>query len=144
MTTVFYVLHRLATIERPAATVEDGAQRMPLSRLGAAVDRRAAALFGKGLRPGDRALIAQGNSVDWIVSALAVMRLRAIAVPINPGATPRERRSTRASSSLGSRSSTPTLPLRTASGSPRSRRRQPRWTRIRPRSPHHPARTTEP
>ena len=90
VTTVFDILHRLATTDRPAGAVEDGAQRLLLSHLGAAVDRRAAALLGKGLRPGDRALIAQGNSVDWIVSAFAVMRLRAIAVPINPGATPRE------------------------------------------------------
>ena len=90
MTTVFDVLRRLAGTGNSAATIEDGAQRLPLSQLGSVVDRRAAALLHWGLRPGDRALIAQGNSTDWIVSTLAVMRLRAIAVPINPRATTRE------------------------------------------------------
>lgn len=90
MTTVFDVLNCLAGAKSTAAAIEDAAQRLPLSELRAVVERRAAALLRRGLRPGDRALIAQGNSVDWIVSTLAVMRLGAIAVPINPGATARE------------------------------------------------------
>jgi acyl-CoA synthetase (AMP-forming)/AMP-acid ligase II len=90
VTTVFDVLDRLAEAESAAAAIEDGTHRLPLSQLRAVVDRLAAGLLARGLRAGDRALIAQGNSIDWIVSALAVMRLGAMAVPINPGATARE------------------------------------------------------
>ena len=76
MTTVFDILHRLATTDHPAGAVEDGAQRLPLSHLGAAVDRRAAALLGKGLRPGDRALIAQGKTLKEARVALGYHSLQ--------------------------------------------------------------------
>jgi crotonobetaine/carnitine-CoA ligase len=63
---------------------------MRLDELFARVLARAASLSAAGIRPRDRVLVCLPNSVDWIVSTLAVMRLGAIAAPIDPAATSRE------------------------------------------------------
>lgn len=90
MTTVFDLLHRRENEPDGGAIIEDGDQRLGIDDLRSAVDRRAATLANEGVQRGDRVLVAQGNSVDWVVSALSVMRLGAIAVPINPNVTERE------------------------------------------------------
>src|SRR5438874_1655231 len=72
------------------ATIEDAVTRVQLGDLANRVDERATALRAAGVRVGDRVLISYPNSVDWVISALAVMRLGAIAAPIDPGATARE------------------------------------------------------
>ena len=55
------------------------------------VEQVAFGLVRKGLRPGDRAIVSLDRSFDMIVSVLAIIRVGAICVPVDP-AYPLERR----------------------------------------------------
>lgn len=54
------------------------------------VSRLTGLLRGRGVGSGDRVIIAMNNSVEWLVSFLAVLGTGAICVPVNPGLRPRE------------------------------------------------------
>lgn len=89
MDSVFDLLQK-STHEGGGPTIEDSDRRLNMLDLAADVRRRAGRLRDLGVRRGDRVLIACANSVEWVISVLAVMRLGAIAAPINPQATARE------------------------------------------------------
>jgi malonyl-CoA/methylmalonyl-CoA synthetase len=72
-------------IERPG--LPSLSYRELLARSGAI----AAALGARGLAPGDRVLVQVDKSVEALFLYLACLRAGLVYVPINPGATPRER-----------------------------------------------------
>jgi crotonobetaine/carnitine-CoA ligase len=87
--TVFDLLRQLAG-QSGGPTIGDSDNLLTPAQLFARINDRAGRLRGAGVERGDRVLVACANSIEWIVSALAVMRLGAIAAPINPQATARE------------------------------------------------------
>ncbi|NKZ08275.1 AMP-binding protein [Actinomadura latina] len=50
----------------------------------------ASVLAGRGVRPGDRVLIALGDGIAWVTAFLAAARLGAVAIPVNPELVPGE------------------------------------------------------
>lgn len=88
--TLTEAFHRAAaaSAERPALEVDGVA----LSH--GELDARAARIGGwlrdKGVRPGDRVVMAGGNSVELVAAYLGVLRAGAIMVPADPGSTPDE------------------------------------------------------
>lgn len=90
MDSVFELLKERTETLKGGPTVEDANRRLGLPELTAEVHRYAGRLQRAGVQAGDRILIARTNSVDWVISTLAVMRLGAIAALINPQATARE------------------------------------------------------
>lgn len=69
------------------AFVEAAGRSHTWAQLDAEVDRIASGLSGAGLVAGQRALIALGNRLEFIVSYFAILRLQAVAVPVNPTST---------------------------------------------------------
>lgn len=59
-------------------------QRLTFSQLNTMVNQLANGLIQLGIRPGDRVIIALGNCPEFIISYYALMRMRAVVVPINP------------------------------------------------------------
>lgn len=60
-----------------------GDRRLSYRQLGEEVDRLAAGLVERGIRPGDRVALLLGNRVEFVTSLYAVARLGAIAVPLS-------------------------------------------------------------
>ncbi|KJS18281.1 MAG: O-succinylbenzoate--CoA ligase [Peptococcaceae bacterium BRH_c4b] len=58
-------------------------QRLTYAQLNAMVNQLANGLLKLGIKPGDRVLIALSNCPEFIVSYFAIMRIRAVVVPIN-------------------------------------------------------------
>ncbi len=87
------LLSRLARHgERPALTFYQGKNRQsPLgyASLKGRVDALASALFGQfGVKPGDRVALLAPNRLEVPVLTLALLRLGAVVVPLNPGSAP--------------------------------------------------------
>ncbi|HMG46200.1 MAG TPA: AMP-binding protein [Allosphingosinicella sp.] len=70
--------------------VEDGAVKLRYDALDAAVTGWAAALAGRGARPGDRIVVQAEKSVDGALVYLASLRAGLVYVPLNPAYTPAE------------------------------------------------------
>jgi D-alanine--poly(phosphoribitol) ligase subunit 1 len=73
--------HAVTTPERPA--VKDLSRSLTYAQLLAEVDAVAAGLEAAGVGAGDRVALHMSNSADFAVAALAVMRVRAIFVPLS-------------------------------------------------------------
>jgi len=58
-------------------------ERWTFARLGEEVDRAARGLMALGIAPGDKVALWMLNRPEWIVAALAVMKIGAVLVPIN-------------------------------------------------------------
>lgn len=85
--------HRLAEIGRLApgqeAMVYEN-QRITYAQLNQQVSQLANGLINMGLQPGDRIVIALQNCPEFVVAYHAVLRMKGIVVPINPGYTSME------------------------------------------------------
>lgn len=64
------------------ALVCDG-ERISYCQLGHRVDRVAANLSARGVRPGERVAVLVGNSFEFVFSVLGALRLGAVVVPLN-------------------------------------------------------------
>jgi acetyl-CoA synthetase len=76
-----------ARADRPALWIveEDGSQaRTTFREMSARTDRVANWLRGHGVRAGDRVLVMLGNQTEQWETALALMKLRAVAIPATP------------------------------------------------------------
>ncbi len=69
------------------AFVEAAGRSLTWAELDSEVDRVASGLSAAGLVAGQRALVALGNRLEFVVSYFAVLRLQAVAVPVNPTST---------------------------------------------------------
>lgn len=79
--------------ERPGAVAlaaEGPGDRLTYAELGAAVERAAGGLAGRGVGRGDRVAFLAGNRPELAVAYLAAFRLGAVAVPVNLAYRPRE------------------------------------------------------
>lgn len=65
-------------------------QRLTYSQLNNMVNQLANGLIQLGIRPGDRVIIALGNCPEFIISYYALVRMRAVVVPVNPQYTSNE------------------------------------------------------
>jgi len=66
------------------AVVDDGGETLTYAAVAAAVEDVARRLAGAGVGPGDRVALLAGNAPLAVTGLLAVTRLGAIAVPLNP------------------------------------------------------------
>ncbi len=66
---------------------EDARQRLSYGDLNRTTANLAARLQSRGVGVGDRVAIVLSNSVEWVISCLATIRIGAIAVPISAEAT---------------------------------------------------------
>ena len=66
----------------------DGDRRLTYAALGVAVETAAAALRGRGLRPGDAVAVAAGNGLELAVLLLACARARLVMVGLNTRLAP--------------------------------------------------------
>ncbi|MEE9324368.1 MAG: AMP-binding protein, partial [Dehalococcoidia bacterium] len=73
----------------PAIVIPDG-PRVTYAELRAQVESLALALWEAGVRPGETVSIVLGNNLEYVVAFLAVVRLGAIAAPLNPNYTAAE------------------------------------------------------
>lgn len=78
--------HLASTVERCGArtALVDGDRRLSWDQLAEAVERRAAALAQRDVGPGHALAVVLPNDTDFVVTFLAVQRLGALAVPLNP------------------------------------------------------------
>jgi long-chain acyl-CoA synthetase len=78
--------HLAATVERCSArtAIVDGDRRLSWDQLAEAVERRAAALAQRDIGPGHALAVVLPNDTDFVVTFLAIQRLGALAVPLNP------------------------------------------------------------
>lgn len=79
----------LAAQESPdkLALVESGGRSLTWSQLDAEVDRLASGLGAAGVIAGHRVAIVAGNRLEFVATYLAVLRVQAVAVPLNPRAS---------------------------------------------------------
>src|SRR4029077_8783108 len=63
----------------------DGPKRVTYAELGSLVARVASGLSRRGVAKGDRMAIWLPNSLEWVATFFAAMRLGAVVVPINTG-----------------------------------------------------------
>jgi HIP---CoA ligase len=63
--------------------IVDGETRIDYSELGARIDLSARALIASGIDHGDRVAVWAPNIWEWVVSALSVLRVGAVLVPVN-------------------------------------------------------------
>ncbi|MFT4289206.1 class I adenylate-forming enzyme family protein [Nocardioides sp.] len=82
-------LLRLAAAESPdkLALVEAGGRSLTWAGLDDEADRLAAGLGLAGIVAGHRVAIATANRIEFVAAYLAVLRVQAVAVPLNPRAT---------------------------------------------------------
>lgn len=73
----------------PAIVIPDG-PRVTYAELRAQVESLASALWEAGVRPGETVSIVLGNNLEYVVAFLAVVRVGAIAAPLNPNYTAAE------------------------------------------------------
>lgn len=77
--------------ERPALQLAgDGGARWSYRELFAAAERVAAEVARRGVEPGDRVALWMGNRAELVVAFLAVLRLGAVALPVNTAYRARE------------------------------------------------------
>ncbi|MCW2766843.1 MAG: AMP-dependent synthetase and ligase [Nocardioides sp.] len=72
------------------ALVEAGGRSLTWSQLEDEVGRIATGLGAAGLVAGYRVMVAMGNRIEFVTTYLGVLRAQAVAVPVNPRATPGE------------------------------------------------------
>lgn len=72
------------------ALVDGAGTRLSYAELHEAVCRRAAGLQERGVRKGDRVILFEGNSIDYVVGLWAGFLVGAVVVPVSPD-LPRER-----------------------------------------------------
>lgn len=72
------------------AIVEAGGRSVTWAQLDDEVGRVATGLGAAGILAGHRVMIASGNWIEFVTTYLGVLRAQAIAVPVNPRATPHE------------------------------------------------------
>lgn len=72
------------------AIVEAGGRSVTWAQLDDEVGRVATGLGAAGILAGHRVMIASGNRIEFVTTYLGVLRAQAIAVPVNPRATPHE------------------------------------------------------
>jgi long-chain acyl-CoA synthetase len=90
--------HDLTALVREAASeqsdklavVESGGRSLTWAQLEDEVRRIATGLGETGIVAGHRVMIATGNRIEFVTTYLGVLRAQAVAVPVNPGATPFE------------------------------------------------------
>jgi len=85
--TIDGLLQRAALLwpDRVAYVGDD--RRLSWSALAAEVDRHARAFIGWGVLPGDRVSLWMGNTIDWVLIELGLIRAGAVLVPVNTGFT---------------------------------------------------------
>ncbi len=84
---------RLSEIGRATASHESIVyhdRRITYGELKKQVNELANGLQSLGIQPGDRVLVALGNSPEFVISYYAVLRIKGIVVPINPAFTRNE------------------------------------------------------
>ncbi|MEV1291485.1 long-chain-fatty-acid--CoA ligase [Pseudonocardia sp. NPDC049635] len=81
---------RHARVSPDAVALTDPVHRRTYRELDARVDRLAGVLAGRGIGSGDRVAVLGRNSIQVVESWLAVLRLGAIAVPVNFRLAPEE------------------------------------------------------
>lgn len=59
-------------------------ERISYAQLNGQINQLANGLRELGISPGDRVMIALGNCPEFVISYYAILRIRAIAVPVNP------------------------------------------------------------
>lgn len=72
------------------AVVESQGRSLTWAQLEDEVRRIATGLGETGIVAGHRVMIATGNRIEFVTTYLGVLRAQAVAVPVNPGATPFE------------------------------------------------------
>ncbi len=72
------------------AVVEAGGRSLTWAQLDDEVGRVATGLGAGGILAGHRVLMAVGNRIEFVTTYLGVLRVQAVAVPVNPLATPGE------------------------------------------------------
>jgi len=72
------------------AVVESQGRSLTWAELEDEVRRIATGLGETGIVAGHRVMIATGNRIEFVTTYLGVLRAQAVAVPVNPGATPFE------------------------------------------------------
>ncbi|WP_456697679.1 class I adenylate-forming enzyme family protein [Aeromicrobium sp. P5_D10] len=85
--TIDGLLRRAARLwpERTAYVHDD--LRLTWAELAVEADRHARALMAWGLQPGDRVSVWMGNTLDWILVELGIIRAGGVVVPVNTGFT---------------------------------------------------------
>ncbi len=84
---------RLTEIGRATATHEAIVyqnRRINYGQLKTEINQLANGLQSLGAKPGDRVLVALGNSPEFVVSYYAVLRIKGVVIPINPAFTSNE------------------------------------------------------
>ncbi|GAA1844105.1 FadD3 family acyl-CoA ligase [Pseudonocardia ailaonensis] len=76
-------LRRAAALHPSVEAVVDSEHRLDYRALLVEVERVAAALLSRGVRPGDRVAVWAPNSVRWALAALGVVHIGATLVPVN-------------------------------------------------------------
>ncbi len=61
----------------------DQSQRLTYQELSLQVERLAAGLVAQGLEPGARVGLMAGNSPEWVLAALAVLRMGGVVLPLD-------------------------------------------------------------
>lgn len=84
------LLNRQAREHPDKLAFEDARQCVNYGELNRATANLAAHLQATGVGVGDRVAIVLGNSVEWVIACLAIVRIGAIAVPVSVDATPGE------------------------------------------------------
>lgn len=83
-------LGRRAYLTPEAVALIFGDERWSFRELDHAVDHTAARLWQKGIQPGDHVALLGRNSVEYVLALGALMRLGAVAVPLNTRLSPEE------------------------------------------------------
>lgn len=81
-------LYHWATTTPERGALRLGKERLSYAAFADEAEKRAQWLQDHGIGPGDRVIIVGLNSLDWIVAYMGIMRLGAIAVPVNNRITP--------------------------------------------------------
>ncbi|MBC2932653.1 class I adenylate-forming enzyme family protein [Nocardioides sp. zg-1228] len=81
------VAEAAADVPDRQALVESGGRSLTWSRLEDEVGRIATGLGARGIRAGQRVMIAVGNRIEFVTTYLGVLRAQVVAVPVNPRST---------------------------------------------------------
>ncbi len=89
-TTLGALLRRAARRHGDAEALVDERRRLTYSQYDAEVDRLASGLLRAGVRRGEHVALWMRNRVEWVLIEMAVFRLGAVLVPLNPRCTAEE------------------------------------------------------
>ncbi|MGE5641221.1 MAG: class I adenylate-forming enzyme family protein [Clostridia bacterium] len=89
-TTLGALLRRAARRHGAAEALVDERRRLTYSQYDAEVDGLACGLARAGVRRGEHVALWMRNRVEWVLIEMAVFRLGAVLVPLNPRCTPQE------------------------------------------------------